>query len=464
VALNKENYNYKDPKQVPNLTVDGNLVVGGSSTAGSTSSGSSGTSVGGGAVAQTTEPTNPTAGLVWVNTAGNAIGSQLLRWRKASAAGASVITGADDSGTILQYTPGYEHVYVNGILLVRSLDYVATTGSTVALNQALVTGDIIEIFNVIINGVTNTYTTAQSDAKYASTTTANTLTTSLANVTPLTIKAIAGQTADVLAVQNAVGSNLTRVDINGNLIAGNNISGTTIQSSGNLVAGSTGTGTVQAGTVSPLQSTNLVLAANSNGGSNGVSIVEWSYPGDASWGGGIHYITDNRGASGQHIFWHWNGSSWTQDMYVNPNGTVVKPNMPFFAVGLSSGSYGTGATVIYNVIYDNVGSYYNASTGKFTAPVAGRYSFRFHHLNQNATGGDLRMAIVRNGSSVNGANFILYKNTGTSPGWGGYWQTQQGSITCTLAAGDAVWMINSADGATLYLDSGYNSFQGYLIG
>jgi C1q domain len=462
VALNKENYNYKDPKQVPNLTVDGNLVVGGSSTAGSTSSGSSGTSVGGGAVAQTTEPTNPTAGLVWVNTAGNAIGSQLLRWRKASAGGSSTLTGADDYGTILQYTPGYEHVYVNGILLVRALDYVGTTGSSIALNQALASGDVVEVFNVIINGVTNTYTTAQSDAKYASTTSANTLTTSLANITPLTIKGIAGQTADVLAVQNAVGSNLTRVDINGNLVAGTSVSaptvsGTTIQSSGNLVAGSTGAGFVQAGSFGPLANSNLVLAANSSGTSGGTSIIEWSYPGDATWGGGIHYITDNRGASGQHIFWHWNGSSWTQDMYINPNGTVIKPSMPFFAVGLSSGSYGSGATVLYNVIYDNNGSYYNSSTGKFTAPVAGRYFFRFHQLNQNGATGDLRMAIVKNGSTVNGANYIIYKGSA-------YWQTQQGSITCTLAAGDAVWMINSQDSSTLYLDSGYNSFQGYLIG
>ena len=165
MALNKENYNYKDPKQVPNLTVDGNLVVGGSSTAGSTSGGSS--SVGGGAVAQTTEPTSPTAGLVWVNTAGTSLNAQLLRWRKASAGGSSVITGFDDSGTALQYTPGYEEVFVNGILLVKSLDYVATTGSSISLNQALVTGDVIEIFNVIINGVVNTYTQAQSDAKYA---------------------------------------------------------------------------------------------------------------------------------------------------------------------------------------------------------------------------------------------------------------------------------------------------------
>jgi hypothetical protein len=164
VALNKENYNYSDPKKVPNLTVDGNLVVGGSSTAGSTSSGSS--SVGGGAVAQTTEPTSPTAGLVWVNTAGNAIGSQLLRWRKAAAGGSSVFTGFDDSGTVLQYTPGYEEVFINGILLVRSLDYTASTGSSITLIQPLVTGDVIEIFNVIINGVTNTYTQAQSDAKY----------------------------------------------------------------------------------------------------------------------------------------------------------------------------------------------------------------------------------------------------------------------------------------------------------
>ena len=200
MALNKENYNYKDPKQVPNLTVDGNLVVGGSSTAGSTSGGSS-TSVGGGAVAQTTEPTNPTAGLVWVNTAGTATGSQLLRWRKASAGGFSVITGVDDNGTTLQYTPGYEEVFVNGVLLVRNLDYVASTGSSISLNQALASGDIIEVFNVITNGITNAYTTTQSDNKYVLNSAAS-ITPGTTATTALKITGTYGQTADYITINN----------------------------------------------------------------------------------------------------------------------------------------------------------------------------------------------------------------------------------------------------------------------
>jgi hypothetical protein len=234
VALNKENYNYKDPKQVPNLTVDGNLVVGGSSTAGSTSSGSSGTSVGGGAVAQTTEPTNPTAGLVWVNTAGNAIGSQIFRWRKASAGGSSVLTGFDDSSLLLQYTPGYEQVYVNGILLVRSLDYVATTGSSINLNQTLVTGDVVEIFNVIINGVTNTYTTSQADGKFVALGGGSLITPSNATVTGLKITGASSQTADYLSITNAVGTNMLRSDSSGNLTIAGTYYGGSASLSGSL--------------------------------------------------------------------------------------------------------------------------------------------------------------------------------------------------------------------------------------
>ena len=235
MALNKENYNYSDPKEVPNLTVDGNLVVGGSSTAGSTSSGSSSsTSVGGGAVAQTTEPTNPTAGLVWVNTAGNAIGSQIFRWRKASAGGSSVLTGFDDNSLLLQYTPGYEHVYVNGILLVRNLDYVATTGTTISLNQALVTGDVVEIFNVIINGVTNTYTQAQADGKYVALGGGSLITPSNATVTGLKITGAASQTADYLSITNALGTNMMKSDSSGNLTIAGTYSGGSASLSGSL--------------------------------------------------------------------------------------------------------------------------------------------------------------------------------------------------------------------------------------
>ena len=118
-------------------------------------------------IAQTTEPTTYTPGMVWVNTAGNTQGLQLVRWKKTPNAGTTVLSGlADDGTTTLAYTAGYEEVYVNGILIVKGVDYTATNGTSITLTQATVTGDTVEVFNTITMGVTNTYTQSQSDARY----------------------------------------------------------------------------------------------------------------------------------------------------------------------------------------------------------------------------------------------------------------------------------------------------------
>jgi len=118
-------------------------------------------------IAQATEPTTYTPGMVWVNTAGNTQGLQLVRWKKTPTGGTTVLSGlADDGTTTLAYTAGYEEVYVNGILIVKGVDYTATNGTSITLTQATVTGDTVEVFNTITMGVTNTYTQSQSDARY----------------------------------------------------------------------------------------------------------------------------------------------------------------------------------------------------------------------------------------------------------------------------------------------------------
>ena len=54
-------------------------------------------------------------------------------------------SGADSNGATLSYTPGKEQVYLNGALLVRGTDYVATDGSSIASLTALVASDILEV-------------------------------------------------------------------------------------------------------------------------------------------------------------------------------------------------------------------------------------------------------------------------------------------------------------------------------
>jgi hypothetical protein len=82
-------------------------------------------------------------------------------------AGTSITTlsGSDDYSNILEYTPGTEQVFVNGILIVRGVDYTATNGSSVILDTALTAGDVVEIIGNSAFSIANTYTKAEVDQK-----------------------------------------------------------------------------------------------------------------------------------------------------------------------------------------------------------------------------------------------------------------------------------------------------------
>ena len=108
-------------------------------------------------------------GTEWVplNTAGNLVNS--TRWQKTTTAAQTSLSGNDDYGDPLIYTPGYEQLYLNGVLLARDVDYTATNGTTITGLAPLTAGHIIEIIAYNNINVGNTYTQAQIDTKIADT-------------------------------------------------------------------------------------------------------------------------------------------------------------------------------------------------------------------------------------------------------------------------------------------------------
>lgn len=74
------------------------------------------------------------------------------------------------------YDVGYIDVYLNGSKQLLDTDFTAGTGSDITLTVGATTGDIIDIVAYGSFDVANVYTKAQSDAKYATITTAQTLT------------------------------------------------------------------------------------------------------------------------------------------------------------------------------------------------------------------------------------------------------------------------------------------------
>jgi hypothetical protein len=102
-------------------------------------------------------------GSAWENITSAATST---RWRKTVSGGETTITGTDDSSVSLNYTVGYEQVYLNGILLVRGDDYTASTGTSITgLSPALAASDVVEVLSWTPYSVANALTTTVVDAK-----------------------------------------------------------------------------------------------------------------------------------------------------------------------------------------------------------------------------------------------------------------------------------------------------------
>ena len=119
---------------------------------------------------QATAPSSPATGDIWIESdvdVPSIDSAQFLRWRKTMTGGETSLSGNDDLSLPLAYTPGYEQLYINGVLQVRGQDYTATTGTTVTGLTALVANDVVEIFSAVARTVADVYTQTQSDTKFA---------------------------------------------------------------------------------------------------------------------------------------------------------------------------------------------------------------------------------------------------------------------------------------------------------
>ena len=83
----------------------------------------------------------------WFPLVGIAPGSSVYRWRFTAVGAETSVTGLDDLGATLAYNAGTEQVYLNGVLLVRTEDYLATNGTSITGLTALAASDVIEVIS-----------------------------------------------------------------------------------------------------------------------------------------------------------------------------------------------------------------------------------------------------------------------------------------------------------------------------
>ena len=143
-------------------------------------------------------------------------------------------------------------------------------------------------------------------------------------------------------------------------------------------------------------------------------------------------------------------------MRLHANGYVTKPYQPVFSA-VSSATRNAGY-IVFDQTSCNVGSHYNTSNGRFTAPVAGNYFFTFYGMSPHNNTSNQRVAFRVNnayhssGQYVGGVGYSGYTNNG-------YTQCTVTSII-TLAVNDYV----QVDWQYANLHDNHNKFSGFLIG
>jgi hypothetical protein len=105
-------------------------------------------------------------GSFWVESAPtDAAYASYNRWTKVLSGSASMITGLGDNGVTLDYTPGQESVYINGIFIDRE-SYTASSGSAISFDEIVFSGDVIEVVwldNIAIAELSNIYLRSEQD-------------------------------------------------------------------------------------------------------------------------------------------------------------------------------------------------------------------------------------------------------------------------------------------------------------
>jgi len=150
----------------------------------------------------------------------------------------------------------------------------------------------------------------------------------------------------------------------------------------------------------------------------------------------------------------WPDAASDKVLTLGYDGTVLKPRNPLF-VAQKSGAITGGGFVVFNTVIENVGSHYNSSDGKFTAPVAGYYWFccKINAFKR------IDFFLKRNGSNSGAANREIGQfNTSDQNGW----YSHNLIRVFELAANDYVQV--DVTYITQNSDPGeWITFQGYLL-